>query len=128
MQMKDLQAYYWQVKEIQAISDQITEIWRDPLMSHDSVSHSTSVSDPTHAVIVKVDALQTRLTEKKDRLMEQTKLVEDWLDTIQDEKVRAIIRNHFMLGRSWRHTSKIVYGYATPEASKMVFRRFMQEN
>ena len=127
MTIKQLQDYYWQVKEIQAISDQITEIWNDPLISHDSVSRGTGVSDPTRASVLRISALQDKLSDKKLKLETETQAVEEWVETINDPKVSLVIRQHFLLGKTWKQTNKVVFGYASINASRNTFMRFMDE-
>ena len=127
MTIKQLQDYYWQIKEIQAIQEQIKEIWDDPLVSHEHISRGTGVSDPTRAWSNRIDGLRDKLSDKKLQLESETQDVEAWVETIRDPKVSLIIRQHFLLGKTWKQTSKIVFGYATADASKMVFNRFMSE-
>ena len=127
MTIKQLQDYYWQIKEIQALVEQIKELWNDPLVSHDHVSRGTGVSDPTRAWSNRIESLEDKLSGKKHQLESETKKVEEWVETIRDPKVSLIIRQHFLLGKTWKQTSKIVFGYATADASKMVFNRLMSE-
>ena len=128
MTIKQLQDYYWQIKEIQALVEQIKELWHDPLISHDHVSRGTEVSDPTRAWSLRVSALQDKLSDKKLKLETETQAVEEWVETIKDPKVSLIIRQHFLLGKTWKQTSKIAFGYATVNASRNVFMRFMEED
>ena len=128
MTIKQLQDYYWQVKEIQAIQEQIKEIWNDPLVSHDHVSRGTGVSDPTRAWSNRIDGLRDKLSDKKLQLESETQDVEAWVETIKDPKVSLIIRQHFLLGKTWKQTNKVVFGYASINASRNVFMRFMEED
>lgn len=119
MTIYELSKYYNLKIEIQQIKDNIEEIETTiigsskitgmPMMS------SGNNSNPTERIGIKLAKLKTTLENKKDKLLDETTKIEEFLNTVEDGEIRIIIRKRFLEGKTWKEVSKdIIADRSTP--------------
>lgn len=81
-------------------------------------------SDPTARAFRRIEQRKERLERVMTEYRARAEAVEDWILTLQDLDLAAIIRAHFILGKTWRDTAKIVYGYASRQTPRMKVERY----
>jgi hypothetical protein len=87
-----------------------------------------SVSDPTSAALRKLEKLDERIEKKRSEVADRLEAILDWLDTVEDAELRAIIHWHYLKGLDWQKTNLKVYGYRSYQACrKRVMRYFGKE-
>lgn len=87
-----------------------------------------SVSDPTSAALRKLEKLDERIEKKRSEVADRLEAILDWLDTVEDAELRAIIHWHYLKGLDWQKTNLKVYGYRSYQACrKRVMRYFGRE-
>lgn len=67
------------------------------------------------------------LERKKAKLVEEVKAIEAFVDECDDQMARAIMRLHFLAGKSWRQTAVAVYDYRYADGEncrKYIWRYF----
>ena len=129
MTIKELQRYRYAISEAQAIQQQIEQLY-NTVRSPNLVSigaRGNTVSDPTHAALTKIDELREELEEIQRGLAEQAKAIEEWLVTVPDYKSRAVVRWHFLLGKSWKETARRT-GELSSEGLRKSFYRWFYDN
>ena len=132
MTIDELEQYRWISAEIDALNEQIYAMYN----TYHSPSFSSSGSfnaephSPVESALKKIQKLERVYNSKLDNLRERAEAIEDWLYTVDDPFVRSCIRYHYLLGYTWKETSKRVYGYKNGNyynARKAVFRYFGKE-
>ena len=80
--------------------------------------------DPTGSALRRVEALR----RKKGTLEEEKTRIEEFVDACDDRTAEAIMRLHFLAGKTWRQTAIIVYGYkyADGETCRMYIWRYFK--
>ena len=61
----------------------------------------TNNSNPTERVAIKLTKLKTKLLDKKEKLIDEMIIIEDFLSTVEDNEIRIIIRKRFLDGKTW---------------------------
>ena len=129
MTIEELQTYRYAAAEVEALQLQINQLY-SPVRSPNLVSigaRGNSVSDPTHSSVMKADELQRQLEEKQEALRAQAIAIEEWLNTIEDGKIRTAIRWHFLLGATWKETARKVDPAISVDGLKKSFFRWFDE-
>lgn len=72
----------------------------------DSVKTTSPVKDPVTEAVNRAE----RLSQELDELLRIRQDFETELESINDPEICAIIRQHYILGKSWKQTSMKVYG------------------
>ena len=132
MTIEELEQYRALYLEIDAIAEQ-----RDAMYNTYSSPSFSSVGSfnaephsPVEAALKKIQKLENLYNKKIKDLRTKAETIEDWLYTVDDPFVRSCIRYHYLLGYTWKETSKRVYGYKNGNyynARKAVFRYFGKE-
>lgn len=130
MTIDDLKAYRYMAAEIEALQLQIAQLY-SPVRSPNLVSigaRGNSVADPTHSSVMLADELQRQLEEKQEALRAQAVAIEEWLNKVEDSRIRMAIRWHFLLGSTWKETTRKVDPSMSVDAMKKFFFRWFDEN
>lgn len=132
MTIEDLQKYKFIKSEIEAMEMELHSIYypvRSPSTSSIG-SHGNSVSNPTEQAANRAMNLEDRISNKIQELRNKAEEIMDWLDTVDDPKVRASIQWHYMIGCTWKETTRKVFGeyYESTNSRKLVYNWFGRQN
>ena len=72
--------------------------------------HGSQPGNPTERAAMQAMQIQEKLAKREQEQMEIGSVVEDWLMTVTDPEIEAIVRFYYILGYSWKATSTKVYG------------------
>lgn len=87
-----------------------------------------TVSDPTAQALSNLEKIDVRIARKTEEVAEKLQEILDWLDTVEDAELRAIVHWHYLQGLDWTKTNLKVYGYRSYQACrKKVMRYFGRE-
>lgn len=129
--IEDLEQYRGMASELEALQEERKWLYypiASPNGRENLGQRGNTPSDPTASAVSKIDALDKRIAEKQAYLAERLHAVEEWLDTIEDSEIRAMIHWHYLLGATWKQTARKVYGYNDYQvARKRVMRFFGRE-
>lgn len=80
--------------------------------------------DPVGSALRRAESLR----RKQDKLIEEQEAIEAFVDNCEDQMAQAIMRLHFLAGKSWRQTAIVVYGYkyADGENCRMYIWRYFK--
>lgn len=126
MTIEILETYRGLKAEAEAIEAQIKEIEK-PLKSIGSVAGTVKVvsklpSNPTERNALRIIELDSKVKIIRERMKE----IEDWIDSIDDGELRAIMRWHFINGLNWNDTNFRVLGYYSYFTSRKKVERFFE--
>ena len=96
----DLQSYDYQIEALY-------DTYRSPRMSADGASRESDPGDPTARAYRKID----RLKEKRRILINRMEMIEEFVESIEDNQERAICRYHYILGFTWEATCLQIRGH-----------------
>ena len=84
-----------------------------------------SVSDPTAQAVAKLAKIDERIAAKREELAVQLERILEWVDSIDDAGIRAMIRWHYIQGLDWGKTCMKVYGYHSYHTCRSAVLRYM---
>ena len=116
--------------DIAAIRVQLQDLERpisSPNGKTDGGSGSTPGNPTERAAFRRMD-LEADLKEVMDKLLRETREINDWIRTLNNVEVEAIIRWHFLNGKTWAETSGIMYKGMSRDHCRKVFYKFKNEN
>ena len=116
--------------DIAAIRVQLQDLER-PISSPNGKTdggHGSTPGNPTERAAFRRMELEDDLQEYLDLLEKEAKEINDWLRTLGNLEVEAIIRWHFLNGKTWAETSGIMYKNLSKDHCRKVFYRFRDDN
>lgn len=124
MTIERLRAFRGIQKEIEEIKREINTLYYPISSPRSSESHSTAPGDPTASAVHRIMRLEERMADKTQALADELEAIEEWLDTLQDHELRAIIRAHYLLGDSWARCTQRILNYEFSDSAKHRVYRF----
>ena len=129
---EDLEQYQHIKAEIRAIEDQITRIYLSSPAPREVTGGRSSVTapgNPTERKALEAEEKKRHLESRKRALELVQAKIERFVDyECEDPTVRAVIRCHYLNGRTWAQTSWICFRSANKSTSQMVINRYFKEN
>ena len=126
--LEDLRQYRSVKEQIGAIEAEIASLYypvsSPPLMSEGG--HGSGPSDPTVRAFYQIERDRERLNQKYAELTQKKIRIDEWLDSLDDHHIAAIIRYHFIVGLSWRQTCSKIYGYTDPDICRKAINKFFK--
>ncbi len=127
MTIEELEAFKGMRAEVMAIQREIETLYA-PVSSpngHTDGGHSTTPGNPTERAAMIIMERKAMLEAKVAAMQERLEAIEKWLETLDDSKLRACIRWHYLNGMNWKQTNLCVFGYPNQyRARKKVMRYF----
>lgn len=118
MTINELSKYHSTKIEVKQIEDNIKELESTIIGSAKITGMpmaSNHSSNPTERLAIKLSTLKTKLVQKKEKLLDELSIIEDFLTTVEDSEIRVIIRKRFIEGKSWAVVGKeIIADRSTP--------------
>lgn len=109
MTIKELSKYNTIKLEINQLNKSIAELYStilgSPILSDMPKSKNTSKS-PIETLVIKKTKLEQLLQKKKNKLLDEQIKIEKFLETIEDNIIRVIIRSKYIDGKTWGQTAK----------------------
>jgi hypothetical protein len=129
MTIDTLEQYRGIVSEIRALNALIETLYdtRKSPNGKDTAGHGSGPSAPTEQAFRRIDALKTKRDAKRGQWERAVQEIEAWLDTVEDADVRSIVRWRFIMGCSWKRTSREVYGVDNYYRARKKFLRYFEK-
>lgn len=129
--IEELESAYGLLKELEVLEEEKRWLYTPVSSPNGRVSEGArgnTVSNPTAAAVAKIQALDSKISAKRDEVADKIEQIEEWLDAVEDSELRSIVRWHYLLGLDWGKTTKKMYGYYNYHTCrKKVMRYFGRE-
>ena len=126
MTIEDLEELRYLDSEIRAVQQEIEGMYntyRSP--AFEKIGQSPlSPGDPTFEAVHKVMQLQRKYNAMLTEMADRRDRVNAWLVELDDPEIRSIIRWHYLNGKSWKQTSRLVYGANSYYNARKTLMRF----
>ncbi len=83
----------------------------------------TRNSDPVTAALHRIEKKRAEFERLQDKIFRDSDEIEAWICALDDFKLRAIIRERFLCGRTWQQTTYLVFRSKNPGTSRTCYRR-----
>lgn len=127
MTIEKLESFIGLHTEYEAIEEQINNLYGHLASPNGSDVHSNAPSNQTERNALQIIYLKEGLVIKQRQIAKLLEEIEEWLDTVNDAEIRAIVRWHYLLGLSWYETNKKVYAKKDYQYSRMKIMRYFEK-
>lgn len=122
------------LRQFRGMQKEIDEIQREidmlyfPISSPNGRSgtgYSSVPGNPTERSVMLILKKQKEMEDLRDRLASELMVIEEWIESLEDHELRAIIRAHYLLGDSWKRCTQRIMNYEYSDSAKQrVYRYF----
>lgn len=112
MTIETLEQYRGLIAEIKAMDAEINALYdvRKSPNGREPGATGSGPSAPTERAVARILELKEKQRAKRDEWERAVHEIETWLNTVADADIRSIVRWHYVLGYSWKRTSREVFG------------------
>ena len=117
-----------EIKELEAELDKrkspVSDIVTGSMEDYPYTQHSITIqglSSDTYS-------LDLKLTYKKIQLEQQRAEIENFLDSVQDSKIRRIIRLKYIKGKTWPQIARKMDKHISGDSVRKIVERFLEKN
>lgn len=129
--LDDLRSYLDLRTAIRSLRDEIDTIEQGTYRPYDLIGSKRSRghrSDPTARKALKLIEVRERLQRQLDEYEQITDTIERWTLTIDDQIVAHSVRQHYLNGRSWAQTGRLLYGSPSAgDSCRMAVQRYFEK-
>ena len=117
MTLKQLSKYHDVKIELDDLSNRIKELEltliKTTKIDENKVDTTFVNGSPTERIVIKINDLKTKYSNKQIDLIDELSKIEDYLDTIDDNEVRTIMRKRFIDLMTWEQIAEQMH-YSNP--------------
>ena len=117
MTLKQLSKYHDVKIELDDLSNRIKELEltliKATKIDENKVDTTFANESPTERIAIKINDLKTKYSNKQIDLIDELSKIEDYLDTIDDNEVRTIMRKRFIDLMTWEKIAEQMH-YSNP--------------
>lgn len=88
----------------------------------------TNNSDPVLNAVIRLENLRKEYAAELEAYLDLREEIEDWLDTVDQLEVSAIIRLHYICGLTWSEVSQRMRNKKSADWVRMRIKRFFGED
>lgn len=116
-----------EIKSMDAVINALYDTRKSP-NGKDPGGHGSGPSTPTEQAVDSILELKEKQKRTRKEWERGVQEIETWLNTVTDSDIRSIIRLRYVLGYSWKRTSREIYGTDSYYRASKKFYRFMEKN
>lgn len=112
-----------ELKSLDAMIESVNNTYKSPQLTSNGASRQRDPSDPVSRALYKKD----KLRQQRMELMKEMIRIEQFVDSIDDMKERAICRYHYLMCFTWEDTCFRLQQYSSAKAVSDYDRRWWNE-
>ena len=117
------------LKEIQYEKTEcVSDVVQASSSSFPYTKHSVHISGINMKRVEKLDKLERRLAKRKLDLCNDIDEVYEFIECIEDSKLRQILELRYIKGMSWSVVAQSIYGYPGGDTPRKKVKRYFKEN
>lgn len=116
-----------EIKSMDAVINALYDTRKSP-NGKDPGGHGSGPSAPTEQAVDSILELKEKQKRTRKEWERGVQEIETWLNTVTDADIRSIVRLRYVLGYSWKRTSREIYGTDSYYRASKKFYRFMEKN
>lgn len=101
MNIKELSNLYYIKKEIERLEEELDEITEIGSSVIDGMPHNSNYSDKVQQLVIKKQDLMSKIIKKQIAYIDEKVKMENFINSIDNPKVRLIARLRFIEFKSW---------------------------
>lgn len=127
MKLEDLNKHLYLVQQLQETKELYQAMQAKTIGSQklDGMPHGGGVSDKTGMLATELADLGERIAYQERMIRESEMPVEEFINSIEEERTRMIFRLRFLYGLSWCEVAHFVGKYVTEESVRITCYRYL---
>ena len=129
MTLKELSIYYKKHKQLEQNRQMLSSLYATAGLGAQEITgmpHAPGVSDQVSGLVVEIEDLKKRIARLESECAQEKKILEWYIDTIEDAQTRMIFRLRFVHCMTWPQVAETIGGRNTANSVKLICHRYLK--
>ena len=129
MTLKELSIYYKLHKQLERNRQMLSSLYATAGLGAQEITgmpHAPGVSDQVSGLVIEIEDLKKRIARLESECVQEKKILERYIDTIEDAQTRMIFRLRFIHCMAWSQVAKAIGGRNTANSVKAICYRYLK--
>ena len=130
MTLKELSIYHELHKQLEQNRQMLSSLYATAGLGAQEITgmpHAPGVSDQVSGLVIEIEDLKKRIARLELEGEQEKKMLERYLDTIEDAQTRMVFRLRFVHCMTWSQVAKAVGGGNTATNVKLTCYRYLKK-
>jgi len=87
--------------------------------------HAPGVSDQVSGLVIEIEDLKERISHLESECAQEKRILERYIDTIEDDQTRMVFRLRFLHCMTWPQVAGAIGGRNTANSVKLICHRYL---
>lgn len=129
MTLKELSIYYKLHKRLEQNREILSSLYAAAGLGAQEITgmpHGPGTTDPVSNLAIEIEDLKERISRIESRCAGEKRILESYIDTIEDAQTRVIFRLRFVHCMTWFQVAKAVGGGNTANSVRAICYRYLK--
>ncbi len=89
--------------------------------------HAPGVSDQVSGLVIEIEDLKERISHLESECAQEKRILERYIDTIEDDQTRMVFRLRFVHCMTWPQVAEAIGGRNTANSVKLICYRYLDK-
>jgi len=129
MTLQELSIYYKLHERLEQSKQMLSSLYASAGMGAQEITgmpHAPGVSDKVSSLVLEIEDLKERISSLESKCAREKRILEGYIDTIEDDQTRVIFRLRFVHCMTWPQVAKTIGGGNTEAGVKKICYRYLK--
>lgn len=128
MTLRELSIYYKLHERLKQNKQMLSSLYAAAGLGAQEITgmpHAPGVSDQVSSLVIEIEDLRKRISRLESECAQEKKILERYIDTIEDDQTRMVFRLRFLHCMTWSQVAKAIGGRNTANSVKLICHRYL---
>ncbi len=128
MTLQELSIYYKLHERLEQSRQMLSSLYASAGLGVQEITgmpHAPGVSDGVSSLVIEIEDLKKRISNLESECAREKRILEGYIDTIEDVQTRVVFRLRFVHCMTWSQVAKTIGGRNTANSVKLICHRYL---
>lgn len=128
MTLQELSIYYKKHERLKQNRQMLSSLYAAAGLGAQEITgmpHAPGVSDQVSSLVIEIEDLKKRISSLESECAQEKRILERYIDTIEDDQTRMVFRLRFVHCMTWSQVAKSLGGRNTANSVKLICHRYL---
>ena len=128
MTLQELSKYYKLHERLERNREMLASLYAAAGLGAQEITgmpHASGVSDQVSNLVIEIEDLKERISHLESECAREKRILERYIDTIEDDQTRMVFRLRFLHCMTWPQVAEAIGGRNTANSVKLICHRYL---
>ena len=129
MTLRELSIYYKLHERLERNRQMLSSLYTAAGLGAQEITgmpHAPGVSDEVSNLVIEIEDLKERISHLESECAREKRILERYIDTIEDDQTRMVFRLRFLHCMTWPQVAETIGGRNTANSVKLICHRYLK--